>query len=119
MGDAARRAAADLSGALTLFAARESFATPVVLVAAATGSGIEELDQAIVRHREWLAQGDRLHRRRERQEEAWVEEAIRARFGSAGLTAARGIAMPAAGPFTRERVVARALGARLGIQPDA
>jgi LAO/AO transport system kinase len=119
MADAARRAAADLAGALGLFAAADGFATPVVLVAATAGSGIDDLDQTIAAHHAWLKADDRLQHRRARQQQAWITEAIRARFGTAGLAAAADIAVTAGGPFTREQAIARTLGTRLGISSDA
>ena len=44
---------------------------------------------------------------------AWVDEAIKARFGSEGLEASRGIQAEAAGPFSREAALAEALRKRL------
>src|SRR5437764_9266147 len=56
LGEAARRAGADVEGALRLFSATAEFPAPVVLVSAACNLGLDELDAAIARHSEWLAQ---------------------------------------------------------------
>jgi LAO/AO transport system kinase len=109
----ARRTRADVEGALTLYSEGE-FRAPVVLVAAARGEGLDDLAAALADHRRWLADGKRLAQRRRAQEELWIEQATRARFGSAGLAAARGRASGEGGPFTRERAIARDLSARLG-----
>jgi LAO/AO transport system kinase len=112
LGDPARRAKADVEGALGLFAAAGR-RIPVVLVAAPHSLGLETLDEAIEQHRAWLADQDRLARRRARQERVWVEETIRARFGSVGLKVARPIMPSAGGPFSVERTLSRELRARL------
>jgi LAO/AO transport system kinase len=112
LGDPARRAKADVEGALGLFPAAGR-RIPVVLVAAAESFGLEALDEAIEQHRAWLADADRLARRRARQETVWVEETIRTRFGSVGLKVARPIMPRAGGPFSVERALSRELGARL------
>jgi LAO/AO transport system kinase len=114
LGEAARRAAADVEGALRLFAGSAEFAASVVLVSAAQNSGLDELEAAVTRHRDWLAKSGRLAQRRSAQERAWVEEAIRARFGSMGLAAARKLSPVAGGPFAKERAITRELAGRLG-----
>jgi LAO/AO transport system kinase len=113
MGDAARRARADVEGALTLYS-EEQFRAPVVLVAAARGDGLDDLDAALAHHRAWLADGERLALRRAAQERMWIAQAIRARYGSAGLEASQSRMITRDdGPFTRERVLSRDLAARL------
>ncbi len=113
MVEAARRTRADVEGALTLYS--EARRAPVVLVAAARGEGLEELDKALADHRAWLTQDERLALKRRAQEELWVEQAIRARFGSAGLRAIRSETRRDGGPFTREHAVSRELLTRLGL----
>ena len=49
----------------------------------------------------------------QKQEAAWVDEAIKARFGSEGLEAARDIKTDAPGPFSREAALAEVLRRRL------
>lgn len=112
LGDPARRAKADVEGALGLFAAA-SRRISVVLVAAAQGIGLDELDIAMAQHRAWLAEDDRLARRRALQETAWVEETIRTRFGQVGLHVARPIMPCSGGPFSIERALSSELRARL------
>lgn len=112
MVEAARRTRADVEGALTLYS--EARRAPVILVAAARGEGLDELDKALADHRAWLTEDERLARKRRAQEELWVEQAIRARFGSAGLRAMRSKMRRDGGPFTREHAVSRELLTRLG-----
>jgi len=113
MVEAARRTRADVEGALTL--SSEQRRAAVVLVAASRGEGLDELDKALAEHRAWLTENERLMRKRNAQQKLWVEQAIRARFGSAGLRA-MGSAMPHSdGPFAREHAISRELLTRLGL----
>ena len=111
MGEAASRTRADVAGALSLSAGGRR--APVVMIAASRGEGLDELDAALARHHEWLMGGERLAHRRHAQERAWVEQAIRAQFGPAGLAAARRLPRRAGGPFLQERAIARELAKRL------
>ena len=112
MGEAALRAKADVEGALTLVTRDTgAWVAPVVLVSAATGAGLEALGEAVGAHAVWLA-GTRLTERRTLQERQWVEEAIRTRFGTAGLAALPGLDARG-GPFRRERAAAENLARRL------
>jgi LAO/AO transport system kinase len=112
MGAPAQRAKADVEGALTLVARDPgTWAAPVVLVSSTTGEGLDRLGAAVEAHRAWLGEG-RLTGRRRAQESQWVEEAIRTRFGSAGLAT-----IPPGGgqgPFAREHAVMQLLRERLG-----
>jgi LAO/AO transport system kinase len=112
MGAAARRARADVEGALGLSAQGE-WAAQVVTISATTGDGLDQLDEAIEQHRAFLDQANRREKKLQRQEAAWVDEAIKARFGSEGLAASRRIEVRAAGPFSREAALAEALRKRL------
>ena len=114
MGATAQRAKADVEGALTLVARDPgAWTAPVVLVSSTSGEGLDKLAAALAGHRAWLA-GGRLAARRAAQEEQWVEEALRTRFGTAGLALAGATAAPAAGgPFLRETLLAAGLQARL------
>jgi len=112
LGDPAQRAKADVEGALGLVATAGR-RIPVVLVAAAQNLGLDALDEAIEQHRDWLADRERLTRRRALQEAMWVEEAIRRRFGNVGLQVARAIMPRAGGPFSAERTLSGELQARL------
>jgi len=112
LGDPARRAQADVEGALGLFAAAGR-RIPVMLVAATQGLGLDRLDDAIDEHRAFLADSGRLAQRRALQESAWVAETIRTRFGSVGLNVARPLMPHAGGPFSIEQALSRELRARL------
>ena len=113
MVEAARRTRADVEGALTLYS--EQRRAPVVLVAASRGEGLDDLDKALAEHRAWLTEGERLLHKRRAQEDLWVEQAIRARFGSAGLSAMRVATPRDGGPFTREHAISSELLTRLGL----
>jgi LAO/AO transport system kinase len=113
MVEAARRTRADVEGALTLYS--DVRRVRVILVAAARGEGLDDLDAALAEHYAWLTQAERLVRKRRAQEELWIEQAIRARFGSAGLSAIPTRMPRAGGPFTREQAISRELLARLGL----
>jgi LAO/AO transport system kinase len=113
VGAAATRTKSEVEGALTLFSrGAGEWRAPVMLVSAARGDGLADLGEAIARHRAYLTADGRLEARRSRQQEMWVEESIRARFGTAGLAAARGVAA-GGGPFARERVIEAELERRL------
>jgi LAO/AO transport system kinase len=113
IGPAAARAKGEAQGALTLFTRDQgAWQPPVVLVSAARGVGLAELAAAIASHRHSLNATDRLATRRARQQEMWIEESIRARFGTAGLTAARRFSADG-GPFARELKIAAELERRL------
>jgi LAO/AO transport system kinase len=113
MGDAARRAKSEVEGALTLFERDDDWRAPVILASAATGVGLEELQSALAEHRAWGERSGALQRRRAAQREAWVQESIRARFGSEGLARAAEVFSAPGGPFARELAIARELRRRL------
>jgi LAO/AO transport system kinase len=112
MGETARRAASEVEGALTLFVREDDWVAPVLLAAAPTGEGMQDLSVAIERHRAFLGR-DGLARRRAAQESVWVEEALRARFGVEGVKAATRLACGAQGPFGRARAMEQALARAL------
>lgn len=112
MGAAARRARADVKGGLGLSAQGE-WSAPVVMISATTGNGLDQLDEAVEMHRSFLKESNRHEKKRRRQEAAWVDEAIKARFGSEGLEVSHGIEVRAAGPFSREAALAEVLRKRL------
>jgi LAO/AO transport system kinase len=113
MTDAARRTRADVEGALTLYSEQRRAA--VVLVAASRHEGLDELEAALADHRAWLTKDERLMRKRHAQQELWIEQAIRARFGSAGWSAMRSRLPRNGGPFRREREISNELLTRLGL----
>lgn len=112
-GPLARRAASEVAGALGLFARSDSWTPPVLLVSATQGTGLVDLREAVAAHRAHLGTAG-LAARRRRQERAWVEGAILARFGSEGLGLARRFtqSLPAA-TFARMDAISASLLARL------
>jgi LAO/AO transport system kinase len=112
MTEAARRTRADVEGALTLYSEQRR-AAAVVLVAASRGEGLDALDAALADHRAWLTEDQRLMRKRNAQQELWIEQAIRARFGTAGLDVMRTGVPHEGGPFARERAISNELLTRL------
>jgi LAO/AO transport system kinase len=109
MADVARRAAAEVTGALSLSGGTGDWAVPVLRLSASTGEGLSAFDDAIARHRAHMAAGGRREALRAAQEEKWVEEAIRVRFGTNGLARARRLGAAGDGPFTREAALAARL----------
>ncbi|MEW6255094.1 MAG: methylmalonyl Co-A mutase-associated GTPase MeaB [Pseudomonadota bacterium] len=102
MAEAARRAAADVSGALSLSGVEGAWRVPVLRLSATSGEGLNEFAAAVGAHADFLLTSGQGPARRASQEARWVEEAIRVRFGTEGLRRARAIAPPAGGPFSRE-----------------
>jgi LAO/AO transport system kinase len=114
MGDHARRAKADVEGALTLFDRdADAWTAPVVLVSAVSGSGLDDLDAALSAHARWLDANGRRAARRAAQQQAWVDEALRTRFGTEGLALASRLTAEARGPFGREIALGAELSRRL------
>jgi LAO/AO transport system kinase len=115
LGAPARRAAADVAGALSLAAPDGRGPPPVVLVSAGEPDGIEDLVQALDAR---LDAPDRA-RRRVSQAPAWVRDALRARFGSEGwkAVAAEADRLHAAGvgPFTAIAMLETELARRLAL----
>jgi LAO/AO transport system kinase len=110
LGAPARRAAADLRGALTL-AARDAAGPGVALVSAHTGEGIEAAVAEFGRLAADRRRSGALVARRQDQARAWAESQIAESFGRAGL-ALIGSRLPAEGsPFASvTRLRARFLG---------
>ncbi len=112
LGAAARRARADVEGALGL-SARGQWQAPVVTISATTGDGLDQLDAAIAKHVAFMDEEGRRERKQKEQETSWIAEAIKARFGSEGLEVAQGIHALGDGPFSREAALAEVLRRRL------
>ncbi|MEW5422497.1 methylmalonyl Co-A mutase-associated GTPase MeaB [Amorphus sp. 3PC139-8] len=114
LGAPARRAQADVEGALSLAVEISNWRPKVLTISAANGSGLDALTTAVAGHEAWLSGEGRLQARRREQEAAWVADAIRDRFGSAGLAVLRKTGEGAATtPFRRIAEASAALGARL------
>ncbi len=100
-GAPARRARADVEGALGLAEAGE-WRVEVLSLAALKGEGVAELVGALDRRWTWLGADERLARQRRMQAERWVIEGIRERFGREGLRKAGRIELrEGASPFAR------------------
>lgn len=115
MGAPARRAMADVAGALTL-ASREAgdWLAPVVLVSATAATGLEDLAAAVAAHAAWLAAEGHRATRRAAQARHWVEDAIRVRFGARGLACVDVAAvLGGRGPFGAIHLLDADLAARL------
>lgn len=115
MKEAARRACADVEGALSLARPAGGWRIPVIAVSSEDRSGFEALDKALADHWAFLAAGGRLARRRHAQAGDWVCDRIRHAFGIQGLAAVRARARLGEGesPFALERALMRELAARL------
>lgn len=111
MGAVARRAQADMQGALDLNRG-DGWTAPVLLVSAQTHDGIEGLIAALDDHAGYLAGDDHLAAARHAQAENWLVEHLRERFGRAGLEKARPVILaPGASPFRRLAEIAATLSA--------
>jgi LAO/AO transport system kinase len=110
-GAPARRARADVEGALSL-AHPAGRTPPVVLVSAADGEGLDELSAEIDARR---ADAAAIAARRAGQSRQWLADAVRTRFGTHGLaTLAPDAEIAAAGgPFAAIRAVTLRLSAKL------
>ena len=113
LGAPAARAAADLGAALAL-AVREGEPPQVLRVSATSGEGLEALGEAVAARSERL-RGPARSRRRRAQAEAWLIQALTARFGREGYAALgdAGKLRPGESPFARERAAASELRARI------
>jgi LAO/AO transport system kinase len=104
LGAPARRAAADLAGAIDLAAAAgDAWPVAILTVSAMRGEGMDSLVEAIEGHGRWLGGAGRLAAARHTQARHWLRDAVRIRFGSDGLERA-GAALDLAsgeGPFSR------------------
>ena len=110
---AARRAQADLKGALSLTDEfGDGWEVPVLRVAATLGEGLGELIAALDEHAAHLATAGRREQARAAQSRAWLADAVAERFGSHGLARAGGLLDLPVGtsPFARERAISRMLG---------
>ena len=121
MGAPARRAKADVEGALGLASAStpDAWRAPVTLLSAVTGEGIADLLVAIDDHGAHARAVGAFATRRAAQERHWVIDQLTVRFGKAGvaLIAPEGLGAAEPGPFSRILALDAALSARLGREP--
>jgi LAO/AO transport system kinase len=86
LGAPAIRAKADVKGALSLSSTEPGAWLPhILLLSAQAGDHLDRLAAAIYDHWAWLSADDHLARRRGAQASAWLELAIRERWGREGL----------------------------------
>ncbi|WP_417671777.1 methylmalonyl Co-A mutase-associated GTPase MeaB [Roseibium sp.] len=86
MGAAARRAASDVAGALSLSRETQShWQVPVCEISARTGEGLDDLAEAIAKHGDFLEASGELQSQRAEQQRHWLRDMVRADFGTAGL----------------------------------
>ncbi|WP_319531060.1 methylmalonyl Co-A mutase-associated GTPase MeaB [uncultured Cohaesibacter sp.] len=90
MGAPARRAKADVEGALSLAMRKQSdWSVPVLLASAQEGSGLKDLAEAVEDHYQILVESGRLLTQRKQQALLWMKDRIRRKFGEFGLKHAR------------------------------
>lgn len=103
LGASARRAAADLAGAIDLAApSPDAWPVAILTVSAVGAEGIDGLVDAIEDHGRWLGESGRLVAARRAQAALWLKDAVRARFGADGLERAANMLdlRPGEGPFS-------------------
>ena len=102
MGPAARRARADVKGALSLAEEPEGWDIPVLMVSSMHKQGVDELVEAVDSHRRHLLSTGRLAQERHAQAEQWLLESVRERFGREGVRRAGDLSLAVgASPFRR------------------
>jgi len=108
MGPPARRALADLKGALGLANGGDA---ACLLVSVSKGEGLEELTAAIGEHMARMAEDGALGERRHAQAEGWLRSSLLQRFGEEGAAAAASAISLASGtaPFAQAQDIARRL----------
>jgi LAO/AO transport system kinase len=105
MGAAARRAVADLTGAMSLVSGG-AWQVPVLAVSATSGEGITALAEAIDRHHAHVTSDGGIDAKRADQALAWVASAVTAAAGARGLAlAAAELAEAHAAPFRLQQDV--------------
>lgn len=86
LGPLAERTASELEAGLSLGTrAASSWRTPVLLVSARDGTGIDALAEALAAHRTALLEAGEWAGRRRRARVAWVQDALERRYGSFGI----------------------------------
>jgi len=103
LGAPARRALADLKGALGLAASEgDGWQVRCETVAAAEAADIARLLEAVAAHRDWLAEAGRQDAMRRTQAEVWLGDALRECYGRKGLAKAGSLSLAAGeSPFRR------------------
>lgn len=114
MDKEAKRARADVLGALSLGGAgdeTDGWEVPVLMVSSMRKDGIDALVDSIDRHGAFLGEDGRLARVRATQAQAWLEEAVRERWGREGMRRAGPLTLaPGQSPFARLAELSNQLG---------
>jgi LAO/AO transport system kinase len=110
MGPAAERAVSDASGALSLAeATHDGWTIPVMAASSSTGLGLDRVITSLDDHYRHLKATQSAQDRKLRAQ-AWINEAIRDRFGRFGLQRAAAIELPSGlGPFARLAAISKIL----------
>ena len=114
LGASAERTADELSAGLSLAQRTEDWSPPVLRISARDDSGLAGLEEALARHRAWLAGGERLALRRRRGRDAAVRDFLSREHGRVGLEAAGGLAAIDEALGREPATPGFALAARLG-----
>jgi LAO/AO transport system kinase len=113
LGGSARKAQADMLAALDVAGAEPTpgWRVPVLAASATAGTGISDLVAVLNGHADYLIEEGLLGPARHGQAEAWLREAVRDRFGRAGLRSAGKLVLAAGeSPFRRIAQLAKRLG---------
>ena len=119
LGAIAERTADELAAGLSLAERSEDWSPPVLRISARDGNGLAELEEALARHRGWLARGGRLAARRRRGRDAAVRDFLAREHGRVGLEAAGGLARIDEALRLEPETPGFALAARLGTEIEA
>jgi len=85
MGAVARRTLSELGTALGRAHSDGNWEVPVLSASATAGTGIEELADALSRHRKILGAGDQLQAHRQGYQAQWILKRLQDEFGSHGI----------------------------------
>lgn len=116
MGAPARRAKADVQGALSLaMRKQDDWKVPVLMVSAPTGDGLSSLVEQVDRHHGDLIRSGRFETQRQEQARIWLTDRIRRKFGAIGLGAVdlEHYLTEEGGPFGADRAITAQLTKRL------
>ncbi|MCV6548159.1 MAG: ATP/GTP-binding protein [Cohaesibacter sp.] len=115
MGAPARRAKADVQGALSLaLRTKDDWSVPVLMVCAPTGDGLESLSAAVDHHRRHLLEHNDFSTQRSDQMRLWLTDRIGLKFGKIGLSHANlDQALSKTGPFEADYRITQELTQRL------
>ena len=116
MGMTARRAKADVEGALSLAMRKaDDWSVPVLLVSALDGEGLGALVEKVGAHHAHIVENGRFSSQRDEQAKLWLIDRVRHKFGEIGLHHADidQRLSAADGPFSTEKQISEALTSRL------